>query len=147
MIENYRTGLLWKLFMKIPDIQNGLKKLAFQVRGSKIEIMLRYKLISYCLLISLVVKAQEYEYNYTFFTNSNMSGNYFSSRTSASGNSSIRNINHKLPVNDFSYHTPGNSLTLQYKNAPGGKWNAAIFYREKRGMDHFKNANYLPFWI
>lgn len=25
MIENYRTGLLWKLFMKIPDIQNGLK--------------------------------------------------------------------------------------------------------------------------
>ncbi|KAK6021401.1 hypothetical protein OSTOST_12926 [Ostertagia ostertagi] len=30
MIENYRTGLLWKLFMKIPDIQNGLKKLGFQ---------------------------------------------------------------------------------------------------------------------
>ncbi|MBC7949983.1 MAG: beta-glucosidase [Chitinophagaceae bacterium] len=29
MIENYRTGLLWKLFMKIPDIQNGLKKLGF----------------------------------------------------------------------------------------------------------------------
>ncbi len=30
MIENYRTGLLWKLFMKIPDIQSGLKKLGFQ---------------------------------------------------------------------------------------------------------------------
>lgn len=30
MIENYRTGLLWKLFMKIPDIQNGLKKLGFR---------------------------------------------------------------------------------------------------------------------
>ena len=29
MIENYRTGLLWKLFMKITDIQNGLKKLGF----------------------------------------------------------------------------------------------------------------------
>ncbi len=29
MIENYRSGLLWKLFMKIPDIQNGLKKLGF----------------------------------------------------------------------------------------------------------------------
>ncbi|MEI9947003.1 MAG: glucoamylase family protein [Chitinophagaceae bacterium] len=29
MIENYRTGLLWKLFMKIPDIQKGLKKLGF----------------------------------------------------------------------------------------------------------------------
>ncbi|MEW6194849.1 MAG: glucoamylase family protein [Bacteroidota bacterium] len=29
MIENYRTGLLWKLFMNIPEIQNGLKKLGF----------------------------------------------------------------------------------------------------------------------
>lgn len=29
MIENYRTGLLWKLFMRIPDIQNGLIKLGF----------------------------------------------------------------------------------------------------------------------
>ena len=29
MIENYRTGLLWKLFMNIPDVQNGLKKLGF----------------------------------------------------------------------------------------------------------------------
>lgn len=29
MIENYRTGLLWKLFMNIPDIQKGLKKLGF----------------------------------------------------------------------------------------------------------------------
>lgn len=30
MIENYRTGLLWDLFMKIPEIQTGLKKLDFQ---------------------------------------------------------------------------------------------------------------------
>jgi len=30
MIENYRTGLLWKLFMSIPDVQNGLKKLGFE---------------------------------------------------------------------------------------------------------------------
>lgn len=27
MIENYRTGLLWNLFMSAPEIQNGLKKL------------------------------------------------------------------------------------------------------------------------
>ncbi|MEO6316047.1 MAG: glucoamylase family protein [Chitinophagaceae bacterium] len=30
MIENYRTGLIWKLFMSCPEIQNGLKKLDFQ---------------------------------------------------------------------------------------------------------------------
>lgn len=29
MIENYRTGLLWNLFMKNKDVQNGLKKLGF----------------------------------------------------------------------------------------------------------------------
>ena len=30
MIENYRSGLLWNLFMKDADVQNGLKKLGFQ---------------------------------------------------------------------------------------------------------------------
>lgn len=30
MIENYRSGLLWKLFMNIPDIQQGMKNLGFQ---------------------------------------------------------------------------------------------------------------------
>ena len=30
MIENYRSGLFWKLFMQIPDIQAGLKKLEFE---------------------------------------------------------------------------------------------------------------------
>ncbi len=29
MIENYRTGLLWELFMQAPEIQEGLKKLGF----------------------------------------------------------------------------------------------------------------------
>lgn len=35
MIENYRTGLLWKLFMQIPDIQAGLKKLGFTSKWMK----------------------------------------------------------------------------------------------------------------
>ncbi len=30
MIENYRTGLLWKLFMSCPEVQNGLKTLGFE---------------------------------------------------------------------------------------------------------------------
>ena len=29
MIENYRTGLLWSLFMSAPEVQNGLTKLGF----------------------------------------------------------------------------------------------------------------------
>ena len=30
MIENYRSGLLWKLFMSCPEIKVGLKKLGFE---------------------------------------------------------------------------------------------------------------------
>ncbi|MBD3749979.1 MAG: beta-glucosidase [Sphingobacteriales bacterium] len=30
MLENYRSGLLWKLFMNDPDVQAGLKKLDFK---------------------------------------------------------------------------------------------------------------------
>jgi hypothetical protein len=29
MMENHRTGLLWKLFMSDPDVQNGLRRLGF----------------------------------------------------------------------------------------------------------------------
>ena len=29
MIENYRTGLLWRLFMSAPEVENGLNKLEF----------------------------------------------------------------------------------------------------------------------
>jgi hypothetical protein len=30
MMENYRTGLLWKLFMSCPEVKTGLKKLGFE---------------------------------------------------------------------------------------------------------------------
>ena len=30
MIENYRSALLWKLFMGIPEIRTGLKLLGFR---------------------------------------------------------------------------------------------------------------------
>jgi len=30
MIENYRTGLLWSLFMSCPEVQTGMKNLGFQ---------------------------------------------------------------------------------------------------------------------
>jgi hypothetical protein len=29
MIENYRTGLLWKLFMSAPEVRAGLRRLGF----------------------------------------------------------------------------------------------------------------------
>jgi len=32
MIENHRTGLMWKLFMSVPEVQQGLRKLGFKTR-------------------------------------------------------------------------------------------------------------------
>ena len=35
MIENYRSGLIWKLFMNIPDIPKWIKEIRFhEVNGS-----------------------------------------------------------------------------------------------------------------
>ena len=33
MIENYRSGLLWKLFMSCPEVNTGLKKLGFEFQS------------------------------------------------------------------------------------------------------------------
>ena len=35
MIENYRSGLLWRLFMSCPEIQDGLKKLGFTIHNAR----------------------------------------------------------------------------------------------------------------
>ncbi|TAJ14461.1 beta-glucosidase [Marinilabiliaceae bacterium JC017] len=37
MIENYRSGLLWKYFMKNQEVRNGLKKLGFKIHGQEIQ--------------------------------------------------------------------------------------------------------------
>jgi exo beta-1,2-glucooligosaccharide sophorohydrolase (non-reducing end) len=36
MVENYRTGLIWELFMSIPEIQSALDKIGFQ-RQQKVQ--------------------------------------------------------------------------------------------------------------
>ncbi len=35
MVENYRSGLFWKLFMANEDVQKGLKKLGFESPNMK----------------------------------------------------------------------------------------------------------------
>jgi len=91
--------------------------------------------------------AQEYKYTYNFFTNSAMAGDYFFSKTAASGGSTIRTVNGKLPVSDSVFHSPGNSLVLTFKNSGKGTWKAIIYRPAKRGMDHFKRGEFLSFWV
>jgi len=109
--------------------------------------MLRIPSFIIFFFAGLACFAQEYQYTYEFFRNSSMAGNYFFSNTKSKGGSVIHNINGKLPVGDIFFHTPGNSLELQYKNAAGGNWQAIIYHQQKRGMDHYKKSSLLSFWI
>jgi len=102
----------------------------------------RNRLLLFCLFISLASTAQEYQYNYSLFLNSAMSGDYFFSKTKSSGGSIIKSVNDKIPVSETKFHTPGNALELTYKNTAGGNWNASIYRQEKRGMDHFRKAEF-----
>jgi hypothetical protein len=107
----------------------------------------RLQLLLPGLFISLLVQSQEYLHDYSFFTNSRMSGNYFFSQTKATGSSSIENENNRLLVDETLFHTPGNSIRLQYRNQKDGSWQANIFRPDLRGQDFFKKSNFLSFWI
>jgi exo beta-1,2-glucooligosaccharide sophorohydrolase (non-reducing end) len=108
---------------------------------------MKYVLLVFTIIAGINTAAQEYQYTCTFFTNSPMAGDYFFSRTSTAGKSFISNLNGKLPVSELFFHTPGNALQLQYQNAAGGKWQAAVYRSEKRGMEFFKTAAFLSCWI
>ena len=43
MIENYRSGLLWKLFMSCPEIKQGLKLLNFTTPGAANKVSAKPK--------------------------------------------------------------------------------------------------------
>src|SRR6476620_11619330 len=104
------------------------------------------KFVLIALLFSYGAEAQEPLYDYSFFYNSRMPGSYFFSETKTSPTAHIKNVKGKLPVSNTFFHTPGNSLQLEYNNGAKGNWSAAIYRQQIRGQDHFKKANYLSFW-
>ena len=108
---------------------------------------MKTRLLVLISFISIAASAVEPPYDYNFFSNSRMSGHYFFSRTTSEGVSSVRNVNNKLPVNEEYFHTPGNSIQLDYENHSQGSWQATIFKQEIRGQDHFKKADRLSFWV
>lgn len=105
-------------------------------------------ILTLLLLISWYsIPGQEYEYPYNFFTNSLLPGNYFYSNVKCASGSKINALRNRLPVSTRYSHSPGNSLELTCSNAPNGYWQASVYYHEIRGIDHFKPARYLSFWI
>ncbi len=99
------------------------------------------------LLSSFLLYAQEYEYNYSFFSNSGMPDDYFYSQADNESGSFLLNRKFRLLVNNQKFHTPGNSLELSFINSKSGDWRATVYHAPIRGVDQFKPANYFSCWI
>jgi fibronectin type III domain-containing protein len=92
-----------------------------------ISIMKHIALLT-TLLLSASLQAVEKPYDYVFFENSLMKGDYFYSQAKYTSPSWIKNARHHLPVAGSVAFTPGNSLELTYVSAPGGDWYSEIQY-------------------
>jgi len=99
------------------------------------------------ILASCLLSAREYEYPFSLFVNSPMPGNWFYSAVSHSGGAEINAVEGRLPVTAAMFHTPGNALELNYRNVPGGHWEAVVYAGSLRGKDHFMATEVLSFWI
>lgn len=100
-----------------------------------------------CLLFPMMQYAQEIDYNHVFFDNSLMEESWFYSETSYTSPSHILNIQGRLPIETEQAFTPGNSLQLNYRSAPEGKWMVNFEYPAWRGKDFLKKGDLLSFWL
>jgi hypothetical protein len=91
--------------------------------------------------------SQEPLYNYIFFNNSRMPGNYFFSKTTATQPSSVINRGQHLPVTTESFHSAGNSLKLDYVNGSNGSWMAGLYRQPVRGQDNFHTIGAFSFYL
>ncbi len=86
-------------------------------------------------------------YRHVVFDNSRQPDLYYWSSVDESAPSSLRSIDHHLPVESDIAHTPPNALRLEWNSRPGGSWTAWI-----RRVD-FPNrypelaGHYLYFWV
>lgn len=95
-------------------------------------------------LLPMAASAIEKPFDYTFFENSRMDGDYFYSKVNYTSPSWVENSRKRLPV-DADYVSPGNSLRLHYIAATGGDWTARILYCPVRGNDFFRHPDVLAF--
>ena len=105
------------------------------------RIKVNILLLALCTILS--VQASEPLYDYIFFDNSIMTGNYYYSTVSYSAPSWLKNSREKLVVNQECFFSPGNSLEISYKSVEGGDWSAEVQYRPVRGNDLFKEPQNL----
>lgn len=99
-------------------------------------------LLGCAMFMAANLLAVEKPYDYVFFDNSRMAGNYFYSHAEYEGPSWVEHSAHKLPVSNV-YFSPGNALELTYLSNAQGSWEAEIQYAPLRGNNFFKPAEVL----
>lgn len=111
------------------------------------HITLFTALFSLLFLSATRLQATERPYDYIFFENSLMKGNYFYSEARYTSPSWVKQARHRLPVTQSVSFTPGNALELTYVSAPGSDWYAEIQYSPVRGNDFFRRPSHLSLQI
>ena len=133
------------------DLNDGLNR-----KGKEIKDDLHMSAQGYVFMgerfadvaIELIKKGEnpEREYDYMFFENSILPGNYYFSSVDYTLGSYIKNSQGRLPVCEEQFFTPPNSLELNYTNG-NGSWQAEIDFETVRGNNFFKKSDNLSFWI
>ena len=93
------------------------------------------KPITLYLLLSVMFTATAWADTHpgVLFENSIVGGSYRNSRVSHDGRSWVENVAGRLPVCDSVFFTPGNSLSLKYSSAGGGRWEAYVAFPRSAG--------------
>lgn len=97
-------------------------------------------------LLSWSAFADTAYYQRVFFDNSLTPDRYYHSTGKASGPSTLRLIEGKLPVENDTFFTGPNSLRLEWKSDPNGGWVAEISLYEFRDRPIYFPGNALAFW-
>ena len=91
--------------------------------------------------------AQSDYYHHVVFDNSRQLEVYYWSSANASAPSWLRSIDHHLPVESGIFHTPPNSLRIEWKSRPGGNWDAWIKLVDFPNRYPKLTGHYLYFWV
>jgi hypothetical protein len=86
-------------------------------------------------------------YKHVIFDNSLTPDDYFYSAAQASGQSSLEQKDHRLPVETKVFLTPPNAIRLAWRSAPNGGWMAQIKTVDSRNRFPELSGDNLYFWI
>ena len=150
-----------KLFVNAPNTLagNSVEKLdtasaAFQKTASNVDFVVEgeaellnsvRELVSIlALLISVApIFSKERDFDYIFFENSLMEGNWYYSFVNYEDPSWVMNINGHLPICEDEFSSAGNSLVLNYITNSEKGWNVKLHYAETRGIEQFRKPEIL----